>query len=156
MQRLAAFLLASIACFSVLTSPSARGDERSLLQTIAEWQYPGSALSGAQATDGATVDASGERTAPSVVFKTVMTTDAAVDTVLNYYRTKLAKGNAAGRSVFFSDDSEGRPFALHTIIVNSINVSTTLVISRGKDETKTYIGWKQYRRFDVAASTPAR
>ena len=76
--------------------------------------------------------------------------------VLDFYKDKLTKGTASGQSAFFSDDSEGRPFALHTVIINSRNVSTTLVISRGKDEARTHIGWKQYRRFDIAASTSAR
>ena len=141
------------------TTPSAAAEPRSLLQTIAEWQYPGSALSASQASDGATVDVEGNRTIPSSVCKTVMTTDAPVEKVLDYYRTKLsptpkADGgkteppDATGRSVVFSDDSDGRPFALHTVIVNTSDTSTTLVISRGKDEARTHIAWKQYRRFE--------
>ena len=159
MRRIVALVLVSFACSSPGTTPSAAAEPRSLLQTIAEWQFPGSALSASQASDGATVDVEGNRTIPSSVCKTVMTTDASVEKVLDYYRTKLsptpkADGDkteppdATGRSVVFSDDSDGRPFALHTVIVNTSDTSTTLVISRGKDEDRTHIAWKQYRRFE--------
>ena len=159
MQRVVALVLVSFACSSAQTTPSAADEPRSLLQTIAEWQYPGSVLTATQASDGATIDANGDRTKPSTVSKTVMTTDAPVEKVLDYYRTKLSPttkadggklkpSDATGRSVVFSDDSDGRPFALHTVIINTNDTSTTLVISRGKDEARTHIGWKQYRHFD--------
>ncbi len=136
--------------------PAPGAGPKPLLQTIAEWQYPGSELSAAGASDGATVGARGDRTVPSTVSKTVMATDAPVEAVLAYYKSRLAPpaegagGFAAadpgGRSVDFSDDSAGRPLALHTVIVNTADTSTTLVISRGKGEARTYIAWKQYRR----------
>jgi hypothetical protein len=159
MQRIIAIVLVLSAFSSGRTTLSAADEPRSLLQMIAEWQYPGSALTAAQASDGATIDAQGDRTAPSTVCKTVMTTDAPVEKVLEYYRAKLSpatkavggkpeSSDPAGRSVVFSDDSDGRPFALHTIIINTKHTSTTLIISRGKDETRTHIAWKQYRRFD--------
>ncbi len=158
MQRMIALVLLALACSSVRTLPSASAETPSLLQMIAEWQYPGSELHASQASDGATIDASGKRTVPSIVCKTVMKTDAPVEKVLDYYRTKLLRTSKAdgdksepspssGRSVVFDDDSDGRPFALHTIMINTGDTSTTLIISRGKDETKTHIAWKQYRRF---------
>ena len=159
MQRIAALVLVLLACSFARTTSSAADEPQSLLQTIAEWQYPGSTLTATQASDGATIDAKGDRTTPSTVSTTVMTTDAPVEKVLDYYRDKLSPttkpdgGNpepseATGRSVVFSDDSDGRPFAIHVIIINEITTSTTLVISRGKDEARTHIAWKQYRRFD--------
>lgn len=155
MQRLIGFVVLSLAGPAAGTTPPASADPPSLMQLIADWQYPGSSITGAQAADGATIDGSGERTVPSVVCKTVMTTDAPVEKVLDYYRTKLSptpkaagkKSEATGRSVVFNDDSDGRPFALHTILINTDDASTTLVISRGKDEAKTHIAWKHYRRF---------
>jgi hypothetical protein len=158
MRRILALVLLSLSCTFARTSPAAAADQPSLLQMIAEWQYPGSAITGAQGADGATIDASGKRTVPSMVCKTDMTTDAPVEKVLDYYRTKLSRmpkvegdrsepSEAAGRSVVFSDDSDGRPFVLHTVIVNAGDTSTTLVITRGKDEARTHIAWKQYRRF---------
>ena len=160
MQHILALVLLLLACSPAQTPPAAPAEQPSLLQMIAEWQYPGSAITGAQASDGATIDTSGKRTVPSIVCKTVMTTDAPVEKVLDYYRTKLSptpkadgdkseRSETTGRSVVFSDDSDGRPFALHTVIVNAGDTSTTLVISRGKDEGKVlwHIAWKHYRRF---------
>jgi hypothetical protein len=162
MRRTVITLLVLIACSWARTTPVAMAEELSLLKAIGPWQYPRSALANTEGADGMTIDAEGKRTVQSVVFKTVMTTEASVEEVLDYYKTKLApakgeegkaeEGKAepaetSGRSVFFSDDSDGRPFALHTVIVNAGDTSTTLVISRGKDEAKTHIAWKQYRRF---------
>jgi hypothetical protein len=140
-----------------LAPTSAVADPPSLVQMIAQWQFPGSTMNGAEMADGATIGADGNRTTPSLVCKTVMTTDAGVDDVLEHYKTKLTpkqlEGDDAadtpkgGRSVVFSDDSVGRQFVMHTILVNTADSSTTLVITRGKDELKTYIGWKHYRRF---------
>ncbi|WP_442505960.1 hypothetical protein SH528x_004779 [Novipirellula sp. SH528] len=115
-------------------------------------------MNGAEMSDGATIGPDGERTILSIVCKTVMTTDASVDKVLQFYKAKLTpkktSGNdgvgeskSGGRSVVFSDDSDGRPFAMHTILVNTSDTSTSLVITRGNDESKTFIGWKHYRRF---------
>ena len=159
MQRIVALVLITFACSSPRTASSAPAEPQSLLQTIAEWQFPGSALTASQASDGATIDVGGNRTMPSSVCKTVMTTDAPVEKVLEFYRAKLSPktradggkaepADATGRSVVFSDDSDGRPFALHTVIINTNDTSTTLVISRGKDEARTHIAWKQYRRFE--------
>jgi len=159
MQRVVALVLVLFACPSAQTATHAADGPKSLLQTIAEWQYPGSALTATQASDGETVDAKGYRTVPSTVSRAVMTTDSPVEEVLDYYRAKLSPAtkadggkpgppDAGGRSVAFSDDSEGRPFALHTVIINTSDTSTTLVVSRGKDEASTHIAWKQYRRFN--------
>jgi hypothetical protein len=77
--------------------------------------------------------------------------------VIEYYKTKLmpAAGSktekpegkpapASGRSVTFHDDSEGRPLAIHVILVNTDKASTTLVISRGATESETHIVWTHY------------
>lgn len=142
-QRLLIFGL--LACSLHATA----GEQQSLLQTIAEWRYPDSALTSTRASDGATVDAKGDRTVESTVSRTVMTTEASVEKVLEFYKAKLkvVTDDTSGRSVVFSDESDGRPFALHTVIVNTNDTSTTLVITRGKEESKTHIAWKQYRRF---------
>ena len=155
MQRSLAIALLSLACARL--APPASAGPPTLLEIVGEWQYPGSELRGAQASDGATLDGNGDRTAPSIACKVTMTTDAPVGKVLEYYRAKLspkpkAGGGAAlagspGRSVVFGDDSAGRPFALHTVMVNEMDASTTLVITRGEGEAKTHIAWKHYRRF---------
>lgn len=142
------------------TLASASEKQPSLLQVIGEWRFPDSEIQGAQISDAETVDANRKRTAPSTLSKTIMKTDATIEEVLKFYRDKLQpelqnlgdpteEKNVSGRSVSFSDDSEGRPFAIHTIMVNTKETSTTLVITRGKTEAKTHIAWKQYRRFDL-------
>ena len=99
------------------------------------------------------------RTVPSSMLKTTMTTRDSVDKVLAFYRdlltrnpendSKLGIGSQVGRSVVFSDESNGRPFAFHAIVVNSANASTTLIITRGDGEEQTRITWKQYLKHEV-------
>jgi hypothetical protein len=83
-----------------------------------------------------------------------MVTGDSVEDVLAFYRDLVTRNVAndkrlgiepqVGRSVIFSDESDGRPFAFHTIMVHTVNVSTVLIITRGGDEDFTYITWKQY------------
>lgn len=123
---------------------------------ILPWQYPDSTSRGASMSDGATMSPDGQRTCQSITCKTTMVTDATVDEVLNYYALKLKPTKdettdtfpfaTAGRSVVVSDDSADRPFAMHTVLVNTSRSSTTLIITRGKDEAQTHIAWKHYRR----------
>jgi len=159
MQTIFSGTLLFATLFLATASPSAAAAERrSLMGMIAEWRYPESAISRAEMADGATINSNGGRTVQSLVCKTVMTTDAPVIKVIKYYKDKLKpkwspgskkdKPKAdSGRSVMFHDDSEGRPFSMHVITVNSERSSTTLVITRGDNETKTYIAWKHYARF---------
>lgn len=156
MQRIKLVIL-SVACWLATIMTSAIAEPPSLMQMIAKWQYPDSAMNDAEMADGETIDSTGKRTTQSIVCKTVLTTDAPIEKVLEYYKTKLKpKANAdvkqavaadpSGRSIVFFDDSDGRPFVIHTVIVNDDRTSTTLVISRGKDESKTHIAWKHYQR----------
>ena len=131
-----------------------------LMPMIAEWQYPDSKFNGASMGDAATVNRSGERTVPSVLCKTVLTTKDPMAKVIEYYKTKLKQGTdskttksddksgaESGRSVMFHDDSQGRPLGIHIIIVNTDKSSTTLVISRAETESETHIAWTRYLRF---------
>jgi hypothetical protein len=105
------------------------------------------------------MDADGRRTVPSTVLETTMATGDSVDKVLAFYRElltrnqtnddKLGIGRQVGRSVVFNDESDGRPFAFHTILVNAANTSTILIITRSDDETLTRITWKQYLKHEV-------
>lgn len=133
-------------------------EKHSLMALIAEWQYPNSKINGATMADGKTVDSDGNRTVQSIVCKTVLTTGDSVEKVIEYYKGKLApekkaekprgeQKDKAGRSVVFHDDSDGRPFAMHVIIVNTDSSSTTLIITRGANESTTRIAWKHYLRF---------
>ncbi len=156
MHRIIAIAILFPALYLNAASPSAAAEQRSLMGMFADWRYPDSTFNGAEMADGKTVDAAGKRTVQSLVCKAVMTTDAPIEKVIEYYRAKLKpapkqdgddkKQNEVGRSVVFSDDSDGRPFAIHTIIVNTDDSSTTLVITRGNDELKTHIAWKQYNQ----------
>jgi hypothetical protein len=88
-----------------------------------------------------------------------MTTKDSVEDVLKFYRTlltrdpkiedKLGVKPDAGRSVTFNDESDGRPFAFHTIIVNTSTASTTLIVTRGADENETRITWTHYSRHEI-------
>ncbi|MGD0897695.1 MAG: HEAT repeat domain-containing protein [Thermoguttaceae bacterium] len=127
---------------------------------IAEWQYPDSRINGATMADAATMNRNGERTVPSILCKTVMTTKDPMAKVIKYYETKLKQdpksetakpgdksATDSGRSVMFHDDSQNRPLAIHIIVVNTDKSSTTLVISRGETESETHIAWTRYLRF---------
>lgn len=129
----------------------------SLMTMIAQWQYPGSRMNGATMSDAATLNGAGERTVQSIQYKTVLTTKDPMPKVIEYYKAKLISAAAAkaeepgekpaadsGRSVTFHDDSEGRPVAIHVILVNTEKASTTLVISRAATESETHIAWTHY------------
>ena len=156
MQRILLLAISTVAATLTITPASVLAEQPSLMQMIAQWQYPDSTMDGAEMADGATVDVNGKRTTQSIVCKTVMTTDATVEKVVDYYKAKLTPkstdgdgiADAGGQSVVFSDDSDGRPFAMHTVTVNTADSSTTLIITRGNGESKTHIGWKHYRRIN--------
>jgi len=129
----------------------------SLLTMIAQWQYPDSTMNGGTLGDAATLNGAGERTVPSILYKTVLTTQDPMPKVIEYYKNKLlppagSKADSAdekavpasGRSVMFQEDSEGRPVAIQVILVNTEKASTTLVISRGATEAETHIAWTHY------------
>ena len=158
-MRFFAPVLMILFCLAALSFAATDDEPVTLLGTIVKWQYPESKINGAEIADAATVDASGKRTVPSVVLKTTMTTKDSVEDVLKFYRTlltrdpkiddKLGVQSDAGKSVTFNDESDGRPFAFHTIIVNTSTTSTTLIVTRGTDENKTWITWKRYSRHEI-------
>ena len=155
LSRLALTLL----CATVLSITAPADEPVTLIGTIVKWRYPNAEIGKSQMSDAATIDADGKRTVPSTVLKTTMATGDPVDKVLAFYQElltrnqtnddKLGIGRQVGRSVVFNDESDGRPFAFHTIVVNSANSSTTLIITRGKGEEQTYITWKQYLKHEV-------
>ena len=150
----------AILLIGLANAPLSHANEgRSLMGMIAEWQYPGSTMSGATMSDGETVNAAGARTRPSIKCKTVLSTEDPMSKVIEYYETKLTPIAASesdspkpktvvesGRSVSSHDDSENRPLAIHIIVVNTDTESTTLVISRGQAELVTHIAWMHYVR----------
>lgn len=106
--------------------------------------------------DSSTINAEGDRTVPSSVLKSTMQTADPIENVFVFYRRLLtrtldndvARGLKAdvGRSVSFSDESEGRPFAFHVISVNSGGASTTLIVTRGENVEQARITWRRYLR----------
>lgn len=130
-----------------------------LIGTIVKWRYPEAEIGRSRMSDAATVNREGNRTVPSSLLQTTMTTPDPVDKVMAFYRKLLTRNPTndsqlgvkpeAGRSVVFNDESEGRPFAMHTIVVNSRTISTTLVITRGESEDRTRITWTQYVQHEV-------
>ncbi len=127
--------------------------ERSLLQTLAKWQYPGSTM-----LDGASMSDGGNPTLQSVKCKAILTTPDPIDKVIAYYSEKLkppAKkdGDATikesdAKSVTTQNDSQDRPVTVRVIVVNKADTSTTLVISRANGEKETHIAWLHYIRLD--------
>jgi hypothetical protein len=160
MPRNFAHMLFVVLYSATVISLTASADEPvTLIGTIVKWQYPGAEIGKSEMSDAATIDADGKRTLPSSVLKTTMVTPDSVDKVLAFYRDLLTRNPkndgklgiepSDGRSVVFSDESAGRPFAFHTIVVNSTNISATLIITRGKDEEQTHVTWKQYLKHEV-------
>ncbi|HET6325586.1 MAG TPA: hypothetical protein VFG04_12985 [Planctomycetaceae bacterium] len=128
---------------------AASEDRITLMGSLAEWMYPKADFGGAQMSDG------GNRTVQSVKCKAVLTTGDSFEQVTNYYEHKFVsepenvggpvKGGHA-QAVSIQDDSSNRPVQVRVIVVNRANTSTTLVISRAKDETKTHIAWSHFAR----------
>jgi len=148
-------LLSLFLTYAAVMPNSATADEPvTLIGTIVKWRYPDAKIGKSQMSDAATINAEGNRTVPSTVLKTTLTTADSVENVIALYRELLTRNPEndrqlgipaeMGRSVVFHDESAGRPFAFHTILVNSDKRSTTLVITRGENEDTTRISWTQY------------
>ncbi|HBE67357.1 MAG TPA: hypothetical protein DDW52_04335 [Planctomycetaceae bacterium] len=124
-----------------------------LLGTITKWQYPGSKLDRSTMSDGETFNSDGERTVPSSLLQTTMTTSDSADKVVEFYR-KLLKPDAkrlpiaedSDRSVLFRDATGDLPAAMHIVLVNSLESSTTIVVTQAESSGPTRIVWQQYIR----------
>jgi hypothetical protein len=120
-----------------------------LLGTLADWTYPGSERIGE-----ATMSDGGNPRIQSVKCTAVLTTPDPVEKVADYYEKKFATPENAGpeidaakaASVNVLDDSNGRPVSVRVVTVHRADTSTTLAISRGKDERLTHIAWSHYIR----------
>lgn len=128
-----------------------------LLGSLEEWKYPGS-----QMPQGASMSDGGNPTIPSVKLQAILTTADSFEQVVEFYTKKLTPAAVAdapktddaakpadAKSVLNQDDSQGRPIELKVFSVHKADASTTLVISRAKDEKETHIAWSQYRRFEL-------
>ena len=127
-----------------------------LMTLVLEWRYPEAAFRNASLSDGATVDLHGERTVPSSVYQCEFLTDDSVADVLAFYKGLLAnpKGDPEiktsspreGRSLVVLDGGKDRKLEMKILLINENHSSTTLVVSRGRDESLTHIVWSHYLR----------
>ncbi|QDT71707.1 hypothetical protein [Lacipirellula limnantheis] len=155
-----AFSLSLPLAIAMLVTASA-DEPVSLMDTVVKWRYPDAEIANSRMSDAATIAADAARTVPSVVLSTTMSTSDSVEKVLKYYRElltrnpendkKLGVDPKVGRSVVFSDESDGRDFAFHTIMVNTANSSTTLIVTRAQNEERTRITWKQYLKNEIGS-----
>jgi hypothetical protein len=134
-------------------------DVPSLMTMVGEWRYPDSKMKGASMSDGATLNAAGERSTQSITYQSVFTTPDSTSKVIAYYKKKLSSPSpqsregalnelplVSGRSVKFHEDSEGRPVEVQVVLINTENHSTTLVVTRSAMESETHIAWTRYVR----------
>ena len=129
----------------VLKEAAATQEPSSLLQMIEQWKYPGSKMVG-----GATMSDGGNPEIEDLKCRTVLTTPDPFEAVVRFYDEKTGEGpdkSPEARAVQSQDDSQDRPVAVKVISVHRLEVSTTLVITRGEKEKETHIAWSQYRRF---------
>ena len=141
-------------CSTVLSITVSADEPVTLIGTIVKWRYPDAEITKSEMSDGATIGADKKRTVSSSLLKTTLVTPDSVEKVLRFYRellTRNPKNDSTlgiepqiGQSVVFSDESDERPFAFHTIVVNTAKASTTIIVTRGINEEFTYITWKQY------------
>lgn len=145
---------AMVASLSLRAVQAAPPDGISLLQSLAEWQYPDSKMLG-----GASMSDGGNPHVQSAKCAAVLTTPDPVEKVVAYYAEKFAVVEPAAprpakedvkqadaKSVTVQDDSKGRPVAVCVFVVNKADTSTTLVISRAEGEKETHIAWSHYIR----------
>ena len=124
-----------------------------LMGMLNEWIYPESKFHGAESSDAAVSEIS------SIKSKAALSTPDSLEKVLDFYCRKLKVdregnnlGEAAGtritsdRSVLIQDLSQGRSCQLYLVAINRGKSSTTLVISRCKDEETTQIAWSNFRQ----------
>ena len=71
-----------------------------------------------------------------------------IDKVVAFYVETLKKDDA--KTISTQDDSKERQVALRVIVVNRIDTSTTLVISRAEGDKETHIAWSHHIRFPGA------
>lgn len=126
----------------------------SLMSTLAEWKYPDTKMpQGASMSDG------GIPNVQSIKCQAVLTTPDAFEKVIKFYSEKLgtdAVGDprvrggglklADAKSLSSQDDSQGRPVSIRVFVVNRLDTSTTLVISRADSEKETHITWSHFMR----------
>lgn len=150
--------LAAVLTAASLLSPAraTRPDGVSLMQTLSQWEYPGSKL-----PDGASMSDGGNPLISSLKCQAVLTTPDPIEKVFEFYAKKLEPAPPIGRqdkqaqvkdgdakAVSTQNDSRGRPLTLRVIVVNKADSTTSLAISRAEGEKETHIAWSHYLRLE--------
>jgi hypothetical protein len=146
----------SVALLLFTAAQAAAPEKTALLGILSEWQYPGSRMLG-----GASMSDGGTPLIQAVKCQAILTTTDPIEKVIAFYAKKAATSPAPGRqdakaevketeasAVSTQDDSEGRPITLRVFVVHKVDTSTTLVISRAKDEKVTHIAWSHFLRLE--------
>lgn len=152
-KRLIAFLAVAWFVQNSCTAAAPPQKPISLMGMLSGWRYPECKFSGAEMSDAAVTGVQ------AIKSKAILTTKDPVDTVLNFYLKKLNVDRAGtnldqnenerlatGRSVLVQEVTVNDYSALFVVAVNESQSSTTLVISRVKDEALTRIAWSNYRQ----------
>ena len=88
----------------------------------------------------------------------ILTTHDPIEKVIAFYAEKHKAGASSGPKatkkdaatfVSVQDDSKGRPITLRVFVVNRVDTSTTLVISRAEGEKETHIVWSHSIRLSA-------
>ncbi len=115
---------------------------------VPEWKYPGS-----DHLDGLSMSDAGMPPMQAIKCEAILTTPDPVDKVVAFYVEKLKKD--AAKTISSQDDSKARPVTLRVIVVNRVDTSTTLVISRAEGEKETHIAWSHHIRVGAGQTKAA-
>ncbi|MCR9199018.1 MAG: hypothetical protein NXI04_10265 [Planctomycetaceae bacterium] len=147
-------LLTLSALLTVIPCVGQPPESKTLLQRIEPWRYPDAEMGPATMQDGATVNASGDRTCVSLHCRTSFVTPDTADKVLAHYERLLQRPDsgkdatglaaAAGRAVHVVRGDGDHPVHLLSVYESSI---TTTVQMIGGDQTR--IRWSQFERIDI-------
>jgi hypothetical protein len=151
-------LCAAAVCAASLAAPPVADppEQMTLMGTLSDWKYPGSNMLG-----GATMSDGGNPRVVDVKCRAILITPDPIEKVVAFYAKKLdtsptpgepgagaAVKEADAKAVSIQDDSAGRPLTLRVFVVNRVDTTTTLVVSRAAGEKETHIAWMHYRQFD--------
>ena len=150
-------LLTLTALLTLLPCAGQPPESKTLLQRIDPWRYPDARMGPSTMQDGATVNASGDRTCVSLHCRTSFVTQDEADKVLAHYERLLQRPDsdqdatgldaAAGRAVHVIRGDGDDP--VHLVSVYDASITTTVQIIGGE---QTRIRWSQFERIDVDAA----
>ena len=101
------------------THSSFANEPVSLMGTIVKWRYSDAEIGKSEMSDAATIAANGQRTVPSVILNTTMTTPDSVSKVLAFYQ-KLLKRNQTNDRFETSSTTPSFSFCLDTMRLSDV------------------------------------